>query len=386
MLKIKSNPLKVLYTASFFLSFGVALSSYINSSFLSTLIGQNKIGIVYAVASFVAIWGITMLPKIIRRYGAYSTTIAMCLICIASLLALSRDGGAPALLAVFIIYYAMVAMTFYSFDIFVENYSKDSSTGKTRGTYLAIGNLAWLLTPLIVGRLAEGNVYGGVYLICAICILPVVIVFASRFKRFEDPKYAEISFASAWRAMQKHKSLKNIFKLNFILQFFFSWMVIYTPLYLHQYIGFDWKTIGYIFTFMLLPFILIQIPAGRLADRKYGEREMLIVGLGIAGVATFCVAILGNAGAVVWAAVLFTTRVGAAMTESMSEIYFFKNIGPEDAGLLGLYRNMGPLAYIIAPLLATLFLSIFDIQYLFVFLSLFVLSGIFVAIKLKDTK
>ncbi len=386
MLKQKINPLKALYTASFFLSFGVALSSYINSSFLSTLIGQNKIGIVYATASFVAIWGITILPKIIRRYGIYKTTLTMCILCMSTLLVLSRDGGLPILLPIFILYYAIVAMIFYSFDIFVEDYSKDISTGKTRGFYLTIGNLAWLFTPLVVGKLAESNVYGSVYFTCAMCVIPVVLIFSSRFRKFQDPKYTEISFSDSWKAMKLNSKLRKIFKINFILQFFYSWMVIYTPIYLHQYVGFDWKTIGYIFTFMLLPFVIFQVPAGRLADKKYGEREILLIGLSIAGLSTFALIVLDHSSAIVWAITLFFTRVGASLIESMSEIYFFKNIGSEDAGLIGLYRNLGPLAYIIAPLLATLFLSIFPIQYLFVFLSVFLFSGIFLAKNIKDTK
>ena len=63
-------------------------------------------------------------------------------------------------------------------------------------------------------------------------------------------------------------------------------MVIYTPIYLHEHIGLPWSDIGIIFTIMLLPFVLFEFPAGKLADGKWGEKEPPIIGIILIAVST----------------------------------------------------------------------------------------------------
>ena len=127
-------------------------------------------------------------------------------------------------------------------------------------------------------------------------------------------------------------------------------MVIYLPLYLLNEIGLTWTEIGPIFTFMLLPFILFELPAGRLADKYFGEKEMLILGFIICGTATFFVA-LGNSPSIMyWALVLFCTRVGAALIEIMTESYFFKHVNADNTDLISLYRLAMPITSAITPI------------------------------------
>ena len=56
-------------------------------------------------------------------------------------------------------------------------------------------------------------------------------------------------------------------------------MIIYTTLYLHDTMKFSWQSIGSIYAFMLLPFVLLSLsyPLGRLSD-KIGEKKILIIG------------------------------------------------------------------------------------------------------------
>jgi MFS family permease len=88
-----------------------------------------------------------------------------------------------------------------------------------------------------------------------------------------------------------------------------------------------------------------------------------------------------------WAIILFGTRAGAATIEVMSESYFFKKISEENADAIAFFRNNYPLAYVIAPLLATpilLFVPYF--KYIFYILGAIVLCGLFIALRLKDIK
>ena len=137
---------------------------------------------------------------------------------------------------------------------------------------------------------------------------------------------------------------------------------------------------------MLLPFILFQLPLGRLADKR-GEKGILIGGLIIGGVATTVLAFLGLQSAIVWAVMLFFTRVGASTIEIMTESYFFKQVHDGDSSVIGAYRDMSPFSFMVAPVLATILFLFLPIQSLYIILgALFLLIGLPLAISIKNTK
>jgi MFS family permease len=163
-------------------------------------------------------------------------------------------------------------------------------------------------------------------------------------------------------------------------------MVIYTPIYLNQTLGFTWDKIGLIFTIMLTPFVLLTYPLGELSD-KIGEKKMLLIGYVIASISTLSIPFIKSTDFWVWALVLFTTRVGAATIEIMTESYFFKRESEKDADAISFFRNTNPLSFVIGPLIALpiiYFLPSFS--YLFYILGAILMGGILITIRLKDIK
>jgi uncharacterized membrane protein len=71
------------------------------------------------------------------------------------------------------------------------------------------------------------------------------------------------------------------------------------------------------------------------------------------------------------------------MIETTSEIYFFTHIREEDAYLLGVFRDMAPVAYIIAPLIGSLVFIFLPFKYLFIILAAIVLAGLYYVTRLK---
>lgn len=136
---------------------------------------------------------------------------------------------------------------------------------------------------------------------------------------------------------------------------------------------------------MLLPFLLFELPAGILSDKKIGEKEILVVGFVIMSVSTFIIPTLSAPIFWIWTVILFATRIGAALVEISSESYFFKHVKEEDTGLISLFRMTRPLSYVIAPLFALPVIYFFSYSTSFYFLALFVLLGLFFIPKV-DTK
>jgi MFS family permease len=203
-------------------------------------------------------------------------------------------------------------------------------------------------------------------------------------KTFKDKTYKKTPFLETYRYLKTNHHILAITIINFILQFFYVWMVVYTPIYLYEHIGLGWSQIGIIFTIMLIPFIIFGLPIGILIDKYHvRKRTLLYIGFIIISVSTFFIAGITTKSVILWAIVLFITRMGASIIETTSEIYFFTHIKEEEAYLLSVFRDMTPVAYIIAPLISTLIFVFLPFKFLFIILSIILLSGLYYIPHLK---
>lgn len=383
--KVK-NMLPAIYLSAFFLSLHFAVTLYVDSSFLAEHFNARSIGLIYTLGSLFTIATLSFIPRILRRFGNYASTLFFALIEIILLLVLPFFSDPILVALVFIAHVNMIAMLFFNFDVFTESNSKDETTGKTRGVFLTTMNFATVLGPLLAGLFVSDSEFSKVYSLSAIFMLPVLLVVATHFKKFQDPPYREFRFGEATRKIWKNKDIHAIFVVNFLLQLFYSWMIIYAPVYLNTRMGFSWGEIGTIFGIMLLPFVLFELPLGEIADKRLGEKEILVAGFFVMALSTFSLSFIETGTIVIWVILLFFTRVGAAAVEIMSETYFFKKIDASDANTLSFFRHTRPLAFVAGPIVASVFLSFFDIKYLFLILGLLMLCGIRYALLIEDTK
>jgi MFS family permease len=279
-----------------------------------------------------------------------------------------------------------VSVLSYNLDIFIEHGSEDATTGETRGLFLTIMNLAVFFGPIIAGFLLSENQFWKIYTVSAILVLPALFIIARKLSQFCDPEYKDVSLREMLYTAWQNKNIRNISIANFLLQFFYSWMIIYMAIYLTKFAHFSWEEIGIIFGIMLLPFIFLQFPLGEMADRRFGEKEMLVIGFIITALSTASLSFLNpQTSILIWASILFVTRVGAATIEIMTETYFFKQIEASDMGLISFFRHTRPLSFIIGTASASVFLLFVDTQYLFLALGVIMLSGIYFAMKIEDT-
>ncbi|MCX6757757.1 MAG: MFS transporter [Candidatus Nomurabacteria bacterium] len=377
---------RIIYLAGFLFALPFALTSYINSSFLESYMETKYVGLVYIIASIITIFGLVEISRILRNIGNRNATMLFSLVTLFSLIGMAFLKQQLLIVICFILYFVSASFIMVSLDIFIEELSKAREIGRIRGTYLVIANLAWVLSQAISGSIIAKSSYKGIYLFSALFMGLVAGIFILFLKNFEDPLYKKISLLKTIKLFLKDKNISKIYIISFILKFFYAWMVIYTPIYLHQYLHFGWDKIGLIFTIMLIPFVILDMPLGRLSD-KIGEKKMLIVGLFITTFFTLIIPFVTTMDWKIWAMILFGTRVGAAAIEVMSDNYFFKIVTAEKADVIVFFRNTSSLSYIIGPLIAIpILLYIPSFKYLFFVLGAILLSGVLISIRLKEVK
>lgn len=386
--KLKKYSLFSLYLAGFLFSLQVALPNYVNSSYLGTLMSSYWLGVIYTLESVLAILGFIFLPRLLKRFGNFRVMIVSLLIEMASLLGLILYHDIISVVIFMTTSLVFLILLSFSFDIFLEGFSADASTGKTRGIYLTCVNLAWVAAPFLTGLILSNGDYWKIYLSAFIILIPVFIIIRATLSGFKDSEYKSPNLIKTLVQVWKNKDIFNIFMAGLLLQLFYSWMTIYTPIYLHTDLGLSWSSIGIIFSIMLLPFVFVQFPAGRLADSRFGEKEMLAIGFVIMSLATLLMFFVVGKSILVWSLILLGTRIGASIIEIMCDVYFFKKVDGQDANLISVFRMSRPLAYIIGPLLATIILSFsgWGIKYLFLVLGVLMFFGLKFSLSLRDTK
>jgi MFS family permease len=381
----------IIYTIAvmgFIYTIHLVLPMYSNSSFLSLFASQQTVGLIYMLGSAVTMLGLLFVPYFIRKVGNYVVCMWLILIQIVLFWGLIHAIDARSVAIFFVLETTVVALIGFCFDIFLEVYSTKASVGSIRGMYMTTLNSAWVIAPLIGSMIIDGaNDYRSVYIAALFMLFPLFYLVYKNFPRFKDPHYQHPSIFQTFKHVLRHHNHSRLFFINIILQVFYAWMVVYSPIYLNTVIGLSWAEIGIILTIMLLPFPLIQYPLGKLADRKYGEKEIMILGFALLGLSTIALALITSNSVWIWALALFMTRVGAAAAEIMIETYFFKTVSPQDTGMLGFFRITRSISYFLAPLITGIvFLFTKDQSYLFITLGLICLLAIISIWGLKDTK
>ena len=384
--KNKTN-LLILYFLGLILAVSTALPSYIQSNFLEEFASPQMVSLFFVIANAATIFAISFFPKVIEKITNYFTTKIVAILYGVALLGLVLSTTAGLALISIILLTITSNLIWINMDILVENSSTTARTGRIRTIYFTFINSGWILSPLLASFLINKGEYTWTFLIAGFLVIPFFLFFISTGRKFKTKiNYAEISFKTVIKRTWQNKNLRGIFFIALLLQLFYSSAVVYIPLYLHQTLQMDWGVLGIIFSVMLIPFIIFEIPAGILADKYLGEKEILTVGIAILTISLFLFFYIKVPLVWLWALVLFFSRIGAALVESMRETYFFKQVDVKDIGYINLFRITGPLGYIICPGLAILILTFFPINYLFLFLSLIMLTGFGFIYSLKDTK
>ena len=372
-----------IYVADIFFSFHYNSVIYVNSSFLEKFFTVDFVSFLFILGSVGSIILFFLAVGLEKKLGNRIFFFLFLILEAIGVAGLAFSNSPIFIAILFILFESASMMIFYSLDIFLEDVSPDKETGSIRGIYLTLMNLAVLLSPMMIAFFAPNGEFTRLYIMSVLCLIPLFLLGIFSFKHFKDERqhFNALPIITWW----KHKNVRRVTLVRLTLDIFYSLAVIYIPIYLYQNIGFSWTQISIIFTIMLLPFVLFEIPVGKLADNWCGEKEFMTLGLFILGTTLLIMPFLKTPNLIAWATLLFISRVGASFIEISSESYFFKQVGTRDLRLVSIFRMTWPLAFIIGPLLAILSINTLGFTGLLLLTALIVLKTMNSSTKLQDT-
>lgn len=365
----------ILSVGNFFFSIFSSLVSIILFPYLSLYIPSLSIGFVIAGSAIAGILVFPFLPEVVEQYGPQKIALVLSLIEIVVLFGLAAAPGPIGAVILMAVTIAMQPFLAYQFDLLVEATVADTNTtGQVRAIFRTAWSSAALAAPLLLGALlATSDSYSRVFLAAAATLVPIIMLFVLRELPQGPPPMLEHMHNTLVRIV-KNKDLAAVTLGNLILYLFLAWMPLYVPFYLHNILHFPWSDLGWIFALMLIPYVVIEYPAGWIADKYLGDKELMYMGYFIAGASTAAVSLITPATSLITILIiLVSSRIGAALIESMVEAHFFRRINHRDINTIGAFRSVWPLSYIIGPMVASSILILTNYP------TFFFLIGIFIA-------
>lgn len=369
------SPRLKLSLGGFFSALHASLIIYILGPYLATLMPVAYTGLVISAGAILTLILFPIAPHIVERFGAKKLAMYGALLEIVVLLGIAITPLPYVAIALVALSAALSPLIFYQLDLLLEaTIRQEGITSRVHAAYLTAGNIAYVVAPLIVGFLLDGTaVYSRMFFAAALSLVPFVILFLfNHIPEGRPPRFCDIRETAG--CIIWDRDLRATVFASIVLQFFYHLAPLYVSLYMVEVLGMDWSVLGWMFMVMLIPFVLVEFPAGEAADRWFGDKEMMATGFVIMGI-SFTVIPFFDASTAIWfmLAILVATRIGAALSEAMIEGHFFRRVSEQDAPTISVFRMMRPIAALAAPICGTLLYLAGG------YTALFVCSGLFVA-------
>jgi MFS family permease len=378
---------KLVNLLSFLLAFTESAFIYVLSSYFASTIKNDNVSIFYLVAYTLSLIGLFLLRPAIKTIGKIRllSIFFVCLIILSSFLAKIPVSWFGAVILIGVIVF--INLVWVSFDIILEGYSADEVSGEVRGMHLALISVGSICGPLVSTQTLSHFGFNGIFSISVIGFSLILMLILLFLQRDDLPVQGATlkPIATLRKIWREHRDLARIFHVSFGLEFFYATMTIYTPIYLLS-LGLTWEQIGIIFTIMIIPFVILEYPLGILADKKMGEKELLIGSIIIATILTFSFAFISLPSVFLWASLLFISRIGISGIEVLRDSYFYKQVDGNDLDIIAFFRMARPLSNIVSAVIVVPLLFVFPIEATFILVAGVVGSSLFSILFLKDTR
>lgn len=379
------SKIRLLSCLAFLMGFAQAVLLYVMSSYFKVAAGVENVGLFYLVSYAVTLIIFFHLHKIIKRIGKSNAFLFSLFFKMITIVLLIMFAPSALTIAILMLYIILGNLEWLALDIIIESYSTDIMSGRIRGRNLTIMNAGILIGPFISTSLLQEFNFSGVYLALLLLNIAIFLIALIGLRQINHRFEANLTARGLLKKIFQRKNIMRAYWVSFALEFFYALMIMYTPIYLRD-LGMSWEQIGYAFTIMLIPFVLVQYPMGVLADKKYGEKEFIIFSLIIMAASTALIYFVDSTDVVVWSIILFASRIGASLVEVLRDSYFFKRIDGHDVDIIDFFRTAQSSAYIVASVVSFIILLFFSIKVIFLVIAGVVFLTLIPAIKIQDNK
>ncbi len=381
-----SNKIFWLNIFAFFISLHYAIITYSASSFLGGVFGENNVWFFYTSAALTTIILNLLITNFLKKRNILKIIKIALVVSFLNLLNLASSGTHLFIFFSFVIYATLAEFIFLLSSIVLEDLSKEQTTGGTRGQYLAVQNIGFLIAPFLGSFFVKIFSINSLFVLSSIFIFIAFLILTNTLKSVPKIETKNGNVFKTLGKIFRNIDLRNTIFAYICLHLFYSAAIIYLPFKLEN-LGISLtQYLGVLMPVALFPFIFVPEILGYVEDKMKDEKEFLILGFFGLILILSAFAFIDSPSLFVWAIILFFSRIFASTVETSINSYFFKKIDKNDTDIISIFAssyNFANLAFV--PIFA-LIIKYTDLKTLFLSVSFFLCFMLVLVSKIHDTK
>ena len=359
--------------STIFLLFSVFIGAFItvHPLYLKQFLGKAElVGLIAALASLAGLVSSLPFGLLSDKIGRKRLLIVSFLIISMVLFAFFRNTSLYALIGLQIAFGISVAPVWVISEAFVKDISPIGRRGEYRSFYGTFANAGMFIGPLIGGLLAERFEIRTPYIFSAFLLLGlVVLVFKLKDNNRDGIRNTESSgigtddLVAVLKEFRQQPELKVLALCTVSLFFWYSAKWVFGPLFLRS-LGYSPFIIGLWLGISTVPFLLFQIPFGKLGDRM-GKTKMICLGFSISTLFIIPLGFLKTLSGLL--AMIFIISLGTTFTEPLIEARVTDIVPREKYGAYsGIFELAKTSGFLIGPVSSSIFVYLFGISFSFI--------------------
>jgi MFS family permease len=250
-------------------------------------------------------------------------------------------------------------------EAFIKDISPTERRGEFRSFFGTFANAGLLMGALIGGFLAAGFEIRAPYFFAAILlVVPLILVFGMKDGHSNTNKNQAVrDFLPVLKEFLQQRELKLLALCTMSLYFWYAVRWVFGQLFLLDR-GFSYSIIGIWLAVSVLPFLLFQIPIGKLSD-KIGKSRIMCLGFLISTIFLIPLGFMSSISSLL--ATIFIVSIGTAFVEPLIEARV-TDIVPKDryGAYSGIFEFTKTLGLMLGPVGSAIFVYSFGISYSFI--------------------
>ncbi|MFA5030146.1 MAG: MFS transporter [Patescibacteria group bacterium] len=363
-----------------------ALLSPIISLYIKQFVDSDVLVSVILTCSYLfgvisLIYGSYIIEKLQKRKTMILSLIAYCVV----LLLFASNNSSSGMILFFVIYTFLFTLLQLNISLYIDHFSNKKNIATNFGKNGVLGNIGWIIGPILGGLLAAQFSFIEVFLLSSLFAFLALIIFV-----FSEPP-EHLRHKNLHHHVHIRQNIVGFFKNSFLRRMYINSLgfnIMYGSMFLaplfFKELGADITLIGFFMGLMAIPWIILELPIGKIADKKHNEKRMFTWGYILLFITLIGFGISKNY--YMAFAFLFFTSVATSFIEQTIFPLFYRYVPESAIPISSVFLTHNGFGLFLGVLLPTLALTIMGLGTYYALLGVLMLVFIINSLRLKPQK
>lgn len=353
------------------------IKQFVKTNFLVSLILTFS----YLISVISVIYGSFIIEKLQKRKTMIFSLIGYSLV----LLFFAANTSSSGMIFFFVIYTLLFSLLQLNISLYIDHFSNKKNLATNFGRNGVLGNIGWIVGPILGGLLAQQLSFIEVFLLSSLFAFLALIIFV-----FSEPP-EHLRHNNVHHHVHIRQNIVGFFKNRFLRSMYVNALgfnIMYgamflAPLFFRE-LGADVTLIGFFMGLMAVPWIILEIPVGKIVDKKHNEKKFFIIGYILLLFALIFFGVTKNY--YIAFVFLFLTSVSTSFIEQTIFPLFYRYVPETAVPLSSVFLTNSGFGLFIGTLLSTIALTCLSLGTFYILLGISMTFFVVNAIRMRPKK